>query len=107
MTRIVIEKSGITTDVPENELTNFLRLGYTKVGTLPDALPEKDQKPTAEEGAVNDALVDLSAAQKKLSEAENANNKARKPGQADPLTAKQKKAEEKSLTAKQKKAEDA
>jgi hypothetical protein len=75
MTRIIIEKPGTRTDVPENEAVNYYRLGYTKVGELPDALPEKEQPLTSEQQAVNDAVLELSKAQWALSEAEKANLK--------------------------------
>lgn len=85
MTRIIIEKSGIQTDVPENEVINYYRLGYTKVGELPDALPEKDQPLTSEQQAVNDAVLELSKAQLALSEAEKANTKAQALGSTVPV----------------------
>jgi hypothetical protein len=84
VTRIIIEKSGIRTDVPENEVVNYYRLGYVKVGELPDALPEKEQPLTSEQQAVNDAVLELSKAQLALSEAEKANDKSQVAGSPVP-----------------------
>ena len=75
MTRILIEKAGVVTDVPENELTHYLQLGYEKVGTAPE--PEFPAVPTAEEQAVNDALLKVVEAQKELTKAEDENIAAR------------------------------
>jgi hypothetical protein len=84
MTRFIIEKPGVRTDVPENEAVNYYRLGYVKVGELPDALPEKDQPLTPEQRAVNDAELALSEAKLALSEAEKANAKAQATGSTVP-----------------------
>jgi len=77
MTRIIVEKDGIVTDVPENEAVNYLRKGYVKTGTLPDALPEKDQKSTPEQAAVMVAALKVAEAENELTKAENANDVAR------------------------------
>ena len=70
MTRIIVEKDGIVTDVPENEAVNYLRKGYVKTGTLPDALPEKDQKSTPEQAAVMGAALKVAEAENELTKAE-------------------------------------
>lgn len=75
--RAVIEKAGIRTDVPENELVNYLRWGYIKVGELPDVPPLAEQDPTPEQEAVNEAMIALVEAQHDLAEAEAANELSR------------------------------
>lgn len=92
--RIVMEKSGIKIDVPEHEVTNFLRLGYLKTGaTLPDA-PDIDKvELTPEEEVVAEAVADLVEAEVALSEAEKANEKARagKTDESEPVVVRESK----------------
>lgn len=76
--RIVIEKAGIQTDVPENELINYLRWGYEKIGELPDVPPLAEQEPTPEQLAVNEAMIAVVEAQRDLAEAEAANELSRR-----------------------------
>lgn len=70
MTRIIIQKNGITTDVPESEVAKFYRAGYEKIGTKPDAPTAEEQMlmVSPEEKAVADAQLNLSKAEKELAE---------------------------------------
>ena len=73
MARIVMNKNGITIDVPENQITSYLRLGYTKTGDeKPDAPPPGEEEFTPEAQAVADAAALVAEAQLALTEAENA-----------------------------------
>ena len=82
MTRIIVAKAGVVTDVPENELTHYLQLGYEKIGDAPE--PKADAGPTAEEQAVNDALLKVVEANKELTKAEDENIAARSATTATP-----------------------
>jgi len=76
--RVILEKAGITIDVPENEVINYLRWGYAKVGELPDVPPLAEQEPTPEQLAVNEAMIAVVEAQQELAEAEAANELSRR-----------------------------